>query len=205
VNVVNLDVTSQAGQLTLPPARPTNGIYRLLGPACRLLYYGAARHLPYSALPHAAWARHVRYHVCRGMLRRCGRNVNVEHGAFINSGREVDIGDNSGIGLDAHIVGPVVIGRNVMMGPRCMLLAINHETGRTDRPMIDQGVKKTTPPIIEDDVWLGAGVTVLPGRRIGTGSIIGAGSVVATDIPPFTIAAGNPAIPIGHRNGTSSQ
>lgn len=187
------------GRLTLPAARPTAGIHRLTYAICVVLYYGFARHLPFSGLPFALGARRVRYEICQRIFRRCGRNVNVEHGAFIGSGRGIDIGDDSGIGLDAHIAGPVIIGRNVMMGPRCMLLAIDHETGRTDLPMIAQGVRRPTPPIIEDDVWLGANVTVLPGRRIGTGCIIGAGSVVASDIAPFTIAVGNPARVVRHR------
>lgn len=53
--------------------------------------------------------------------------------------------------------------------------------------------------IIEDDVWLGYGVIVLPGVRIGRGSVIGAGSVVAKDIPPYSIAVGNPIVIIKQR------
>jgi acetyltransferase-like isoleucine patch superfamily enzyme len=48
------------------------------------------------------------------------------------------------------------------------------------------------PVVIEDDVWIGMGVKLLPGIRIGTGSIIGAGSVVTNDIPPYSIAMGTP-------------
>ena len=59
--------------------------------------------------------------------------------------------------------------------------------------MIEQGDGPSRPPIIEDDVWLGANVTVLPGRRIGTGSIVAAGSVVTRDVPAFAVVAGNPA------------
>lgn len=47
--------------------------------------------------------------------------------------------------------------------------------------------------MIEDDVWLGANVTVLPGRRMGRGSIVAAGAVVASDVAPYTVVAGNPA------------
>lgn len=52
---------------------------------------------------------------------------------------------------------------------------------------------------IEDDVWLGYNVTVLPGVTIGKGSVIGAGSVVCSDIPPYSIAVGNPAKVIKRR------
>jgi len=55
--------------------------------------------------------------------------------------------------------------------------------------MMDQGLYSKGPVVIEDDVWLGAGVIVQDGVRIGKGSVVGAGAVVREDIPPFTIAA----------------
>jgi maltose O-acetyltransferase len=170
--------------------------------AANALYYGVARHLPYSVRPYAFGARRIRYEICRHMFASCGKNVNVEHGALINSGSDITIGDNSGIGLDAFVSGPVTIGANVIMGPRCTFLSINRRTPRVDVPMITQGFREPQPPVIEDDVWLGANVTVLPGRRIGRGSIVGAGAVVSTDIPPYAIAAGNPARVIRMRDGS---
>jgi maltose O-acetyltransferase len=128
------------------------------------------------------------------MLDYCGRDVNVEHGAWFGSGRDVRLGDRSDIGMDALVIGPIEIGRDVMMGPRCILLASTHETAAFDVPMNRQGFKADAPIVIEDDVWIGAGVVILPGRRIGTGSIVGAGAVVAHDVPPRTVVAGNPAV-----------
>ena len=63
-----------------------------------------------------------------------------------------------------------------------------------------QGLAPDRPIVIEDDVWIGAGVVVLPGRRIGRGSIVGAGSVVAHDVPPFAVVAGNPAQVVKYRD-----
>jgi maltose O-acetyltransferase len=166
---------------------------------CNALYYGFARHLPYSGRPYAFGARRIRLAVCRHMLASCGRDVNIEHGAMFGNGRGISIGDNSGIGLDAFIAGPLTIGRNVSMGPRCMFLAYNHVLDRTDVPIAQQGIRPPRAPVVEDDVWLGAGVIVLPGRRIGTGSVVGAGSVVTKDIPPYSIAGGNPAVVIRQR------
>jgi maltose O-acetyltransferase len=174
---------------------------RVLPLACNALFYGFARHLPYSSRPYALGARRIRYALCRHMFASCGANVNVEHGASIGDGSKIRIGDNSGIGLNAMIIGPVIIGDNVMMGPSCSLFGIDHETRRTDVPMIDQGEREPRPPVIEDDVWLSANVIVLPGRRIGRGSVIGAGAVVASDIPPYAVAAGNPARVIRYRHG----
>jgi acetyltransferase-like isoleucine patch superfamily enzyme len=65
------------------------------------------------------------------------------------------------------------------------------------RPYDWTGVARS-PVVIEDDVWLGANVVVLKGVRIGRGSVVGVGSVVAFDIPPMSIAAGNPARVIKH-------
>jgi maltose O-acetyltransferase len=127
------------------------------------------------------------------MFASCGVKVNVEHGALINSGADITIGDNSGIGLNAFIAGPLVIGSNVLMGPNCTFLATNHVTTRTDIPMLGQGDEPARPPVIDDDVWIGANVTVLPGRRIGKGSIVAAGAVVASDVPPYSVVGGNPA------------
>lgn len=86
-----------------------------------------------------------------------------------------------------------------MMGPRVMLFAHGHETSRTDIPMNQQGLREDRPIIIEDDVWIGAGVIILPGRRVGKGAIVGAGAVVAVDVKPYTVVGGNPLSVIGTR------
>jgi maltose O-acetyltransferase len=190
--------------LTLPPPR-AQGVSRQLGfLICNALYYGFARHLPYSVRPYACGARRIRYEICRHMFGRCGRDVNVEHGALINSGRDIQIGDRSGIGLDAFISGPLIVGRDVIMGPNCTFLSINRDTARLDVPMIEQGFQPSQPPVIEDDVWLGANVTVLPGRRIGRGSIVAAGAIVSKDVPPYSVVAGNPAQLIKRRSDANA-
>jgi maltose O-acetyltransferase len=108
-------------------------------------------------------------------------------------GEKVALGDNSNIGQNAQLLGPVSIGANVMMGPEVLIFTNNHCFERTDVPMIDQGLSEVLPVKIEDDVWIGARVIILPGVTIGSGSIIGAGSIVTKSVPPFSIAAGNPA------------
>nr|WP_231134366.1 DapH/DapD/GlmU-related protein [Motilibacter deserti] len=65
--------------------------------------------------------------------------------------------------------------------------------------MNQQGFVDDRPVVIEDDVWIGANVVILPGRTISTGSIVGAGSVVTKDVPPRTVVAGNPAVVVKNR------
>lgn len=59
--------------------------------------------------------------------------------------------------------------------------------------------RRSQPVILGDDVWLGHGAVVLPGRTVGTGAAVGAGAVVTRDVPPFTVAAGVPAVPVRER------
>ena len=97
--------------------------------------------------------------------------------------------------FDAHE--QVHIGRNCMIGPFCYLTDGNH--GISADLAVKAQPMQVRPVVIEDDVWLGAGVIILSGVRIGRGAIVGAGAVVTKDIPPNTIAIGVPARSIGNR------
>ncbi len=83
----------------------------------------------------------------------------------------------------------ICIGSHCFIGPNCGMYTANHPLLASER---NRGLEKASPIIIEDDVWIGADVTILPGVRIGKGSVIGAKSVVTKDIPSNVIAAGNP-------------
>jgi acetyltransferase-like isoleucine patch superfamily enzyme len=104
------------------------------------------------------------------------------------------MGDHSNLGAWAYVgcSGFISIGSHVLMGPRVSLLAEDHNAASTDAPIKAQGVTRL-PIAIEDDVWLGAGVTVVSGVTIGRGSIVAAGSVVTRDVAPFSVVAGVPA------------
>lgn len=69
-----------------------------------LIYYGLARHLP-QYLPNGHECRKIRGFVCKYSFRKCGKNVNVKKGAFFGSGKNIEIGNNSDIGLNAYIAG----------------------------------------------------------------------------------------------------
>lgn len=157
------------------------------------LYYGFAQWLPASYMPGGSLAKAVRYFICRGLFSSCGKNVNVEHGAFFHSGQTVTIGDNSGIGVRAHLSGTITIGNDVMIGKEVIIMTTNHKFDRTDIPMDRQGFEKEEPVVIAHDVWICDRVIVLPGVHVGKGSILGAGAVVTKDVPDYAIVGGNPA------------
>ncbi|AWK52135.1 sugar O-acetyltransferase [Clostridium beijerinckii] len=84
---------------------------------------------------------------------------------------------------------PVYIGANAFIAPGVCLACSGHAVLPIQRA---EGIGTSKPITIEDDVWIGANVTVCGGVTIGKGSIIGAGSVVNKDIPAGVIAVGNP-------------
>lgn len=83
----------------------------------------------------------------------------------------------------------VTIGDRVLLAPSVQLYTATHPLDPATRA---QGLELAKPIVIDDDVWIGGGAIVLPGVRIGRGAVIGAGSVVAKDVPPMVLAVGNP-------------
>ncbi|MEA5507281.1 acyltransferase [Halotia wernerae UHCC 0503] len=125
-----------------------------------------------------------------------GNGVAIERNVDIGCMEDtyIEISEEAFIGPDVCIAGP----GNIKIGKRCMIAAhsgiyANHHNF-TDplKPIKYQGVTRKGI-VIEDDCWLGHGVTVLDGVTIGQGSVIGAGAVVNKDIPPFSVAVGAPA------------
>jgi len=165
---------------------------------CYFLFYFFARHLPVSYRPYALFSKQIRYWICKGMLKQCGRNVNIEHGADIGTGKGIIIGDNSGIGVNCTVK-RAIIGKNVMMGPSVVFIGSNHAFSDPEKPLQEQGSVECPPIEVGDNVWIGTNVIVLPGRKIGKSSIVGAGAVVTKDVPEYAIVAGNPAKVIRYR------
>jgi maltose O-acetyltransferase len=180
---------------------------KLVGFIFQTLYYMIARFLPpsYSYVFLGRLSKKCRALVCKQIFQSSGRNVNVEHGAYFGSGRFIQIGDNSGIGVDCHVPANIRIGNDVMMGPDVLIIGRNHRFDDISKPMRLQGYKDAPPVVIEDDVWLGTRAIILPGIRIGRGAIIGAGAVVTKDVPPFAICAGNPACVKRFRNNSKER
>jgi len=95
----------------------------------------------------------------------------------------------------------VSIGADVMIAQAVTIRDTDHAAFRIDVSMSKQGIV-TKPVVIEDDVWIGHGASILKGVRVGRGSIIGAGSVVTRDVPPYSIVGGVPARIIRAREST---
>ena len=163
-----------------------------------LFYNLIAKHLPRSTVPYSLGAKRVRAFACKHLLHSCGKNVNIEPKITFIFMSQTQIGDNSGIGVRSHIEA-AIIGKDVMIGPELMLLSGTKGFDRLDVPISKQVSYENRPVIIDDDVWIGARVIILPGRRIGKGAIVGAGAVVTKDVEPFSIVGGNPSQVIGSR------
>lgn len=159
-----------------------------------ILYYSIFRWLPVSYRFGGGIAKRLRYLACSHIFKKCGANVNIERGAFFGNGSKVVVGDNSGIGINAVIPNDIIIGDNVLMGPEVYILSQNHNFDRIDIPIGKQGNKLPVHPcIIENDVWIGRQVTIMPGRVIKTGSVIAACTCLCKDFPAYSVVGGNPS------------
>jgi maltose O-acetyltransferase len=169
------------------------------------VYYGLADKLPYSVTAgFGPLAKAVRRWAARDLFDHAGASINIEKGAWFGSGKGVRIGDRSGLGLDCLVMGPLTLGKDVMVGPRCMFISQAHNVSDLARPMTGQGMAQDRPIVVEDDVWFGAAVIVLPGVRVGHGSVIGAGSIITKDVPPLACVAGAPARVLKYRGEQAS-
>ena len=131
----------------------------------------------------------------KSVFNECGDKVFVEAGFHCDYGDKISIGDNVFININCTILdaGQVKIGNDTLIGPNVQILAVTHDVNpqlRLDKYNYAQDVS------IGSNVWLAAGVIVLPGVTIGDHSVIGAGSVVTADVEAHCLYLGNPAIKV---------
>ncbi len=135
------------------------------------------------------------------LFKQHGKNVKISKNSFF-SYSNITVGDDVYIGPNAMFlssIAKIIIGNKVMFGPNVTIITGDHRYDRQDVCMYDisdaeKKEENDQDVIIEDDVWVGAGVIILKGVRIGKGSVIGAGSVVVKEVPPFSIFVGSPPI-----------
>lgn len=141
-----------------------------------------------------------------------GKNARIGRGAQIYNGAPMHIGDELNTGPDV-VINPdqsfgIIIGNYVSIAHGAFIRGGNHSYYSLEKPIQHQGrvAKKLLTEngqaasiIIEDDVLIGAYAVVLSGARIGKGSVIAPGSVIVSEIPPYSIVAGNPGRAFANR------
>ena len=125
------------------------------------------------------------------LLPHAGQNLYIEPPFHCDYGSHIYCGNNVYFNVNCMVLDAarVSIGSNVLFGPGVQLCAATHP--------LDAVVRRTLelarPITIGNDCWLGGGAIVCPGVTIGPGCVIGAGAVVTKDVPPYSLAVGNPA------------
>lgn len=120
------------------------------------------------------------------------RSVVEDYATVNNMVGDVEIGDNTRIGIGNVIIGPVSIGSNVNLAQNVTVSGLDHNYEDINVSISSQGVS-TMQIVIEDDVWIGANSVITKGTRVGKHSVVAACSLVNKDVPPYSIVGGNPA------------
>lgn len=147
-----------------------------------------------SILPRR-WIKFLAYFYPDARIRKmCLKEMHVlmGEGTYANFGFVVTVNPEA---ADYRII----IGDRVSIAPNVTLISEslpNNSPHLANLDYVKKNLVKDEKIIVEDDAWIGASVTILPGVRVGKGAIIGAGSVVTKDVPAYTVVAGVPAKPI---------
>ncbi|MBK1880416.1 sugar O-acetyltransferase [Pelagicoccus mobilis] len=163
---------------------------------------GQARDLTrkYNATQHSEKAE--RRSILEDLFDELGTNVTIDTPFYCDYGKHTTIGNNVIININCIFVdcNRITIGDNVLIASNVQICTATHPVHPSERlvenwdPQSDHPYFRTyaQPVTIEDNAWIGAGVTILPGVTIGKNAVIGAGSVVTRSIPPDSLAVGNP-------------
>jgi acetyltransferase-like isoleucine patch superfamily enzyme len=140
------------------------------------------------------------------MFKKLGKSVMIDYQTYFRYPRKISIGSNVSINRGTKIFASyhykeaeIIIGNDISIGPEVVIFSAGHDHQFINLPDIAKTIK------INDCVWIGGRSVILPGVEIGEGAVIGAGSIVTKNIPPYTIAAGNPAKAIKPRTIKSQQ
>jgi putative colanic acid biosynthesis acetyltransferase WcaF len=119
---------------------------------------------------------------------KIGKNVLICGGVRVHVPWNLELGDYTAIGdkVEIYNLAPIRIGAHTTVSQHTYLCASSHDYTRSDFPLY------SLPITVGAQAWIAAGAFVAPGVTIGEGSVVGARSVVLRDIPPWTVAAGNP-------------
>lgn len=132
-----------------------------------------------------------RYKIIKKLFAKTGEQITVEQNFWCDYGYNIFVGENFYMNHNCVILdgAKVEFGDNVFIAPNCGF----HTAGHTlDSETRNKGLEYAKPIKVGNNVWIGGNVIVLPGVNIGDNVVIGAGSVVNKDIPPNSVAVGNP-------------
>jgi putative colanic acid biosynthesis acetyltransferase WcaF len=143
--------------------------------------------LPFHPLRPRGLSR-MRVALLRMFGAKIGKNVLICGGVRVHVPWNLELGDYAAIGdkVEIYNLAPIRIGAHTTVSQHTYLCASSHDYTRSDFPLY------SLPITIGAQAWIAAGAFVAPGVTIGEGSVVGARSVVLRDIPPWTVAAGNP-------------
>ena len=115
---------------------------------------------------------------------------------YCTYGLGIELGDRTSVGQACSFLdlGGITIGDRTMISPKVTLITEGHPIDPAER----YGFITVAPIVIEANVWIGAAATILPGVTIGHDSVVGAGAVVAKDVPPLTVVTGAGHVERGH-------
>jgi maltose O-acetyltransferase len=118
----------------------------------------------------------------------------LDHIVWLNGDR-IELGDGVGFNYGCFVngCGGLIVGDGTIFGPYTIIHTANHRMDDISRPIPEQGWEESPPVEIGPQCWVGMGTCILPGVKIGEGVVIGAGSVVTSDLEAYTVAVGNPA------------
>ena len=135
--------------------------------------------------------RKVRDELIKKIFGKTKEKLHVESNFYCDYGYNIEVGANFYTNHNCVILdcAKVKFGDNVFIGPNCGFYTAVHPLKAEER---NSGIEWAKPINVGDNVWIGGGVTVLPGVTIGSNTVIGAGSVVVKDIPANVVAVGNP-------------
>lgn len=155
------------------------------------IYYLIAKNLPNYSFPGGKFYNWFRIKCLKNIIK-IGNKCRIMKNVYIGNGNDIEIGDNCRINENVRLDN-VQIGNGVLIARDSIVLGKMHEFSDIKSYIVEQGGKRVEPTIIEDDVWFGIRVIIMPGLKLSKGSIIGAGAVVTKNTQPNGIYGGIPA------------
>ena len=133
-----------------------------------------------------------RKNLLKQLFGKCGEKIMIKPPFHCDYGYQIFIGENFFANFDCVFLdaAPIEIGDNCMIGPKTCIFAISHPLDPHER---QKGIGLPKKVSIGNNVWIGGGVTILPGVCLGNNVVVGAGSVVTKSFPDNVVIAGNPA------------